>query len=55
MHWQVFTHLVVLELDIGASHWRVQLLLLLPLLQEGDGKEVPPQIKVATDPQESLT
>ena len=37
------------------SHWRVQLLLLLPLLLEGDGEEVPPQIKVGTDPQKYLT
>ena len=27
---------------------------LLPLLLEGDSKEVPPQVKVGVDPQESL-
>ena len=55
MHWQVFADPVVLELDADASHQRVQLLLLLRLLLKGDGEEIPPQIKVGTDPQESLT
>jgi hypothetical protein len=42
MHRWVLIDPVVLELDASASHRLVQLLLLLPLLQEGDGKEVPP-------------
>ena len=41
---------VVLEVDADASHRRIQLLLLLPLLLEGNGEEVLPQIKVGTDP-----
>ena len=55
MHRRVLADLVVVELDAGASHRRVQLLLLLPLLQEGDSEEVLPQVKVGTNPQESLT
>ena len=55
MHWRLFIDPVVLELDAGASHRCVQLLLLLPLLLKGDDEEVQPQIKVGTDPQESLT
>ena len=42
-------------MDADASHRRIQLLLLLPLLLEGNGEEVLPQIKVGTDPKESLT
>ena len=42
-------------MDTSASHRRVQLLLLLSLLLEGDSDEVPPQVKVRTNPQESLT
>ena len=44
-------------MDADASHRRMQLLpaTLLPLLLEGDGEEVPPQIEVGDDPQESLT
>ena len=41
-HRWVLANLVVAELDAGASHQHVQLLLLFPLLQEGDGEEVPP-------------
>ena len=54
-HRWVLANLVVSKVDAGASHWRIQLLLLLPLLLEGDGEEVPPQIKVGTNLQESLT
>ena len=54
-HQRVFTDPVVMELDVGASHWHSQLLFLLPLLQEGDGEEIPPQVEVGTNPQESLT
>ena len=54
-HRRVLADPVVLEVDAGASHRCIQLLLLLSLLLEGDGEEVPPQIKVGTDPQESLT
>ena len=55
MHWRVLIDPVVAELDADASHQHVQLLPLLPLLQEGDGEEIPPQIKVGTNPQEPLT
>ena len=45
-----------MELEAGAPHRHVQFLsvALLPLLLEGDGEEVPPQIEVEADPQESL-
>ena len=48
----VLTDLIVPKLDAGAPHRHVQLLptALLPLLLEGDGEEVPPQIKVGADP-----
>jgi hypothetical protein len=51
-HRRVLADLVVLEVDAGVSHQRMQLLpaTLLPLLLEGVSKEVPPQIKVGTDP-----
>ena len=54
-HCRVVADPVIPKLDAGASHRRTQLLPLLPLLLEGDGVEVPPQIKVGADPQESLT
>ena len=50
LHSWVVANLVILKLDVGASHQHVQLLPLLPLLLEGDGKEVLPQIKVGADP-----
>ena len=34
--------------------WQLLPTTLFPLLLEGDGEEVPPQIEVGTDPQESL-
>ena len=48
---------IVSKLDAGAPHRHVQLLpaALIPLLLEVDGKEIPPQVKVGTDPQESFT
>ena len=46
---------VVAKRDAGASHRHAQLLLLILLLQEGDGEEMPPQVKVGTNPQEPLT
>ena len=44
--------LIVLELDAGAPHQHVQLLPIafLPLLLEGDGEEVPPEIEMGADP-----
>ena len=42
-------------MDAGASHRRVQLLLPDLLLQKVDGEEIPPQVKVGTNPQEPLT
>ena len=54
-HLRVFTDPVILKLDAGASHRRIQLLLLLPILLEGDDEEVPPKIEVGADPQKSLT
>ena len=53
-HRWVFVHSVVAEMNAGTSHRHAQLLLLLPLLEEGDGEEVPPQVKVGTNPQEPL-
>ena len=52
LHRWVLVDPVVLEVDAGTSHRRMQLLpgALLPLLLEGDDEEVPPQIKVGTDP-----
>ena len=55
MHRRVFVHLVVEEMNAGASHRHAQLLLLNLLLRQVDGKEIPPQIKVGTNPQEPLT
>ena len=51
-HGRVLADLIVPKLDAGAPHRHVQLLpaALLPLLLEGDGEEVPPQIEVGTDP-----
>ena len=49
MHRWVLVDLVVVELDADASHRHVQLLPLLSL-QEGDGEEMPPQVKVGTNP-----
>ena len=40
-HQWLLVDAVVTELNAGISHWHVQLLLLLLLLQEGDGEEVP--------------
>ena len=42
-------------MNAGTSHRHAQLLPLFPLLQEVDGKEIPPQIEVGTNPQEPLT
>ena len=55
MHQRVFIDSVVVELNAGASHRHAQLLPLLSLLQEGDSEEIPPQVKVWTNPQEPLT
>ena len=41
-HQWVFIYPVVAEMNVGTSHRHAQLLPLLSLLQEGDGKEVPP-------------
>ena len=47
---------IVLKLDADAPHRHVQLLpaALLPLLIEVDGEEIPPQVEVGADPQESF-
>ena len=55
LHRRGLTDLVIPKENAGASHRRIQLLLLLRLLLEGNGEEVPPHIKVGTNPQESLT
>ena len=52
---RVFVYLVVAELNADTSHRHAQLLPLLPLLEEGDDEEVPPQVEVGTNPQEPLT
>ena len=54
-HRRVFVYSVVAQLNAGAFHRHAQLVLLLPLLQNGDGEEVPPQIEVGTNPQKPLT
>ena len=55
MHRWVFVHPIIAEMNAGTSHRHAQLLPLFPLLQEVDGKEIPPQIEVGTNPQEPLT
>ena len=45
---------VVAEVDAGAPHRRMQLLLPDQPFHKIDGKEIPPQVKVGTDPQEPL-
>ena len=42
-------------MNADASHRRVQLLLLDPLLQKIDDEEMPPQVEVGINPQEPLT
>ena len=42
-------------MNAGTSHHHAQLLLPNPLLRQVDGKEVPPQIEVGTNPLEPLT
>ena len=53
----VLTDPIVSKLDADAPHRHVQLLpaALLPLLLEVDGEEIPPQVKVEANPQESFT
>ena len=55
-HERVLADPIVLKLDVGAPHRHVQLLptALLPLPLEADGEEIPPQVKVGVDPQESF-
>ena len=55
-HGWVLADLIVLKLDAGAPHRHVQLLptALLPLLLEVDGEEMPPQVEVGANPQESF-
>ena len=50
-HRWVLADLIVSELDAGTPHRHVQLLpvAFLPLLLEGDGEEVPLEIKVGAD------
>ena len=55
MHRRVLIDPVVAERDAGASHRHTQLSLLILLLQEGDGEEIPPQVEVGTNPQKPLT
>ena len=55
MHQRVLVDSVVVKRDAGASHRHTQLSLLILLLQEGDGEEIPPQVEVGTNPQEPLT
>ena len=55
MHRRILIDAVVAKLNASTSHRHVQLLLLLLLLQKGDDKEIRPQVKVGTNPQESLT
>ena len=43
-----------MEMNAGTSHRHAQLLPLLPLLQVVDSKEIPPQVEVGANPQESL-
>ena len=45
---------MVAEVDAGAPHRRVQLLLPDPPLHKIDGEEIPSQVEVGTDPQEPL-
>ena len=56
-HGRILAYPIVSKLDAGAPHRHVQLLpaAFLPLILEGDGEKVPLEIKVETDPQESLT
>ena len=56
LHGRVLADLIVPKLDAGAPHQHVQLLpaTLLPLLLEVDDEEIPPQVKVGADPQESF-
>ena len=42
-------------MNANTSHWHAQLLLPDPLLQKVNGKEIPPQVEVGTNPQEPLT
>ena len=55
-HGRVLADPIIPKLDAGAPHWHVQLLptTLLPLLLEVDGEEIPPQVKLGADPQESF-
>ena len=54
MHQWVVVRLVVAQVNADTSHQHAQLLLPDLLLRQVDGKEIPPQIKVGTNPQESL-
>ena len=53
-HQRVVVHPVVAQVNASTSHRHAQLLLPDPLLRQVDGKEIPPQIEVGTNPQESL-
>ena len=55
-HGQVLADPIISKLDASAPCRRVQLLpvTLLPLLLEADGEEIPPQVEVGDDPQESF-
>jgi len=55
MHQWVVVRLVVAQVNADTSHQHAQLLLPDLLLRQVDGKEIPPQIKVGTNPQEPLT
>ena len=55
MHQRVVIRPVVVQMNAGTSHRHAQLLLPNPLLRQVDGKEMPPQIEVGTNPQEPLT
>ena len=44
-----------MEVNAGASHLRVQLLLPDLPLQKVDGEDMPPQVEVGINPQEPLT